>query len=197
MLDGFVADQPPRLPQESLLAELSEIGRPVENKEVGVEGVLTDELNAEGQEQTVGREELSETELPTEDPDPAIVEIFVEEADELLEQIEQAVQSWRENPGGDDYHEALIRELHTFKGGARVAGLIGLGTLSHDFETFIENWARQDTFPNEEFFDELLARYDALVTRLEQDKLAVTETNVEAAQQRADANLLPEPEPEP
>ena len=31
----------------------------------------------------------------------------------------------------------LLRYLHTFKGGARLAGLIGMGDLSHELETWL------------------------------------------------------------
>lgn len=72
-----------------------------------------------------------------EDYDPEIVEIFVEEALELLEDMERALHEWQEDWNNTDCVEELKRCLHTFKGGARLAGLSDLGDLSHNFETML------------------------------------------------------------
>lgn len=72
-----------------------------------------------------------------EDFDPEIIEIFVEEATELLEDIERALHDWQEDWNNTECVEELKRCLHTFKGGARLAGLTDLGDLSHDFETML------------------------------------------------------------
>ncbi|RYZ79934.1 MAG: hypothetical protein EOP04_26800, partial [Proteobacteria bacterium] len=72
-----------------------------------------------------------------EDYDPEIIEIFVEEANELLEDMERALHDWQEDWNNTDCVEELKRCLHTFKGGARLAGLTELGDLSHDFETML------------------------------------------------------------
>lgn len=71
------------------------------------------------------------------DFDPEIVEIFIEEATELLEDIERALHEWQEDWSNTDCVEELKRCLHTFKGGARLAGAMALGDLSHDFETVL------------------------------------------------------------
>ncbi|GGY82601.1 hypothetical protein GCM10011613_29300 [Cellvibrio zantedeschiae] len=72
-----------------------------------------------------------------EDFDPEIIEIFVEEATELLEDMERALHDWQEDWNNTDCVEELKRCLHTFKGGARLAGLTDLGDLSHNFETML------------------------------------------------------------
>jgi len=72
-----------------------------------------------------------------EDFDPEIIEIFVEEANELLEDMERALHDWQEDWTNTDCVEELKRCLHTFKGGARLAGLTDLGDLSHNFETML------------------------------------------------------------
>lgn len=71
------------------------------------------------------------------DVDVEIYEIFVEEADELLEEIDEAVNEWEGEWTAKEPVESLKRSLHTLKGGARLAGLMGLGELAHDFETFL------------------------------------------------------------
>ena len=72
-----------------------------------------------------------------EDFDPEIVEIFLEEAGELLEEIDTSLNEWQDDWNNTDCVEELKRSLHTFKGGARLAGLSDLGDLSHDFETIL------------------------------------------------------------
>lgn len=71
------------------------------------------------------------------DFDPEIIEIFIEEALELLEDIERALHQWQEDISDPQPVEELKRYLHTFKGGARLAGLTDLGDISHNFETVL------------------------------------------------------------
>ena len=71
------------------------------------------------------------------DFDPEIIEIFIEEANELLEEIDTSLNEWQEDWTNTASVEELKRLLHTFKGGARLAGLTDLGDLSHDFETIL------------------------------------------------------------
>src|SRR5690606_22798308 len=72
-----------------------------------------------------------------EDYDPEIIEIFIEEAGELLEDIERALHEWQDDWNNTECVEDLKRSLHTFKGGARLAGLTDIGDLSHEFESVL------------------------------------------------------------
>ena len=71
------------------------------------------------------------------DFDVEIIEIFFEEASELLEEIEHAIHNWESDWQSSEPADELKRILHTLKGGARLAGLVDIGDLSHDFETMI------------------------------------------------------------
>src|SRR5690606_24782420 len=62
-----------------------------------------------------------------EDMDAEVVELFLDEADELLESLEQGLHQWTENPAQLGIADGIKRDLHTFKGGARMAGLVTLG----------------------------------------------------------------------
>ncbi|GAB1262838.1 hybrid sensor histidine kinase/response regulator [Aurantivibrio plasticivorans] len=73
----------------------------------------------------------------SEEVDLEVFEIFIEEADELLEDIDNAVNDWEGDWEDSTQVESLKRSLHTLKGGARLAGLMGLGDLSHEFESFL------------------------------------------------------------
>ncbi|GAB3369358.1 Hpt domain-containing protein [Spongiibacter taiwanensis] len=71
------------------------------------------------------------------DMDPEILQVFLEEAGDLLEVIDQSIHSWSENGQDLSALDKIQRSLHTLKGGARLAGLSALGDVSHEFETAI------------------------------------------------------------
>lgn len=78
----------------------------------------------------------------SEGPEADILDIFLEEADDLLESMEQALGRWdaeRDNGSLDE----LLRILHTLKGGARLAGQSGLGDLAHDLEQHLSEAQQQ------------------------------------------------------
>ncbi|GGX44311.1 hybrid sensor histidine kinase/response regulator [Saccharospirillum salsuginis] len=102
-----------------------------------------------------------------EDIDLDILEIFIDEAGELLNELEQAIEDWQSEPGNELHADEMKRVLHTLKGGARLARLKNLGNLSHDFETYIIR-AQQDKQPlDEAFFRDILGRQDQLVRGVE------------------------------
>ena len=69
--------------------------------------------------------------------DPELLEIFLEEGVEILERSDAAVHAWRETPDDQDILAELQRELHTLKGGARMADITGIGDLAHAVESLI------------------------------------------------------------
>jgi chemosensory pili system protein ChpA (sensor histidine kinase/response regulator) len=71
------------------------------------------------------------------DFDPEVAAIFTEEALELIDASERALSDWRDKPGSPESATALKRPLHTLKGGARMAGIIAMGDLSHELETLV------------------------------------------------------------
>lgn len=75
-----------------------------------------------------------------EEIDPELMQAFVEEAHEVLEQADELIQQWQEenyNPKSDKISE-LRRQMHTLKGGARMVGKEGLGQLSHALESLLD-----------------------------------------------------------
>ena len=72
--------------------------------------------------------------------DPEIAAIFAEEAAEILDNSEAALQEVRQRQ--DQSAVAMLqRFLHTLKGGARMAGLLPMGDLSHALETLLQRIA--------------------------------------------------------
>ncbi len=107
------------------------------------------------------------------DLDTEIVEIFFEEADELLESMEQSLNDWANERGNELHLENLLRVLHTLKGGARLAGLINLGNLTHEFESFLVELQNRGFEPDETFFKDVHDRVDNVSTLLERYKQEV------------------------
>ncbi|GAA6166931.1 hybrid sensor histidine kinase/response regulator [Sessilibacter corallicola] len=94
------------------------------------------------------------------DIDPDIIEIFSEESFELLEEIDASVHDWMEDWERDDCSEKLKRLLHTFKGSARLAGLMGLGEAAHEFESYLIKHDRGEL--DDTFFNKVNAYYELL-----------------------------------
>jgi len=114
---------------------------------------LTEELEAADTLEVGGLDILEEVEVPEEAPlgpepeaeetaeaeevDEELVEIFLEEAHELLEGLEHTLQEWIQTPADLGPLAELQRTLHTLKGGARLAGIMAVGDLSHAFESLL------------------------------------------------------------
>ncbi|MGH8279518.1 MAG: Hpt domain-containing protein [Gammaproteobacteria bacterium] len=67
--------------------------------------------------------------------DPDLAGIFFDEANELLDSTDETLHQWSRNRGDAHCVTQLQRNLHTLKGGARMAGLSPMGDLSHELET--------------------------------------------------------------
>jgi len=74
--------------------------------------------------------------------DPELVSIFLGEADELMESLDRQFATLERDPGSKEPLAEVARALHTLKGGARMAGQEGIGTVSHKLETLIEHVAQ-------------------------------------------------------
>jgi len=71
------------------------------------------------------------------DVDDELVEIFLEEAEELLDNCENSLQRWNADNDDEESVQDLQRHLHTLKGGARMADLSPVGDLTHALESFV------------------------------------------------------------
>nr|WP_282450279.1 Hpt domain-containing protein [Microbulbifer sp. CAU 1566] len=117
--------------------------------------------------QPVSSDEISEAQRALlADIDPDVVEVFLEEASDLVDELEELIQNWEQEPEDKASPEALKRVLHTFKGGARMAALMGLGEVAHRFETVIENM-QSGSSPSAGFFADAHGIYDRLAAGVE------------------------------
>src|SRR5216117_516388 len=101
------------------------------------------------------------------DLDPELLQIFIEEAQELVPSVGSAMRDWRDNPDNAALGQALQRVLHTLKGSARMAGAMALGELTHHMETRVENAMSVKTLPTT-LFAELETSWDRMGILFEQ-----------------------------
>ncbi len=94
--------------------------------------------------------------------DTELFPIFEEEAQDLLPQLAAALRDWAQRPHQPDGADAAMRHLHTFKGGARLAGAMRLGELAHRLESRIEQLGVSRTPAQRDDIDILLAGSDAM-----------------------------------
>ena len=104
--------------------------------------------------------------LPKDQIDDEVLGIFLEEAEELNEAINQCVLDWASNPHTSEYYDNLLRHLHTMKGGARLAGLNSLGEYTHNFETFLISVQQNPVPLDEAFFATVNQRQDEIARRV-------------------------------
>jgi chemosensory pili system protein ChpA (sensor histidine kinase/response regulator) len=69
--------------------------------------------------------------------DHEIANIYSEEATELLEAAETSLTAWNRDRNDKERVAELQRQLHTLKGGARMAGISAMGDLSHELESLV------------------------------------------------------------
>ncbi|SFF54878.1 chemosensory pili system protein ChpA (sensor histidine kinase/response regulator) [Fontimonas thermophila] len=70
--------------------------------------------------------------------DLELAQTFAGEAEELMDILESALQRWQALPGDFTPARDMLRALHTYKGGARMAGLVAMGDAAHELESLIE-----------------------------------------------------------
>lgn len=100
--------------------------------------------------------------------DREILEIFIEEAAELHEGLDAAIQEWQKDPAQNAAPEEAQRILHTLKGGARLAGLSEIGDIAHDFENKILRAQQGHTKTNDAFFKLAYQQQDILHAKVEE-----------------------------
>lgn len=73
-----------------------------------------------------------------------LAEVFLAEAAELLESLDAAMTRLRQRPDDPAPRRDMLRVLHTFKGGARMSGMVAMGDRAHAFEALLEAVQERD-----------------------------------------------------
>ena len=171
-----------RMAQEELQSQLQESSVPREapaepTPESGedVEPIIVEALEAESHDQDVepASAELTDhsmTELDYTNIDDDLIDIFLEEAEELLESCESGLLILREDASDSKLVNRLQRYLHTLKGGARMAELTPVGDMTHLLESIVIKMSEHKIKADQVVFDHLNDAFDALNNMLESVK---------------------------
>ena len=143
------------------------------------------------------------------DVDVDLLDVFMEEGVDILDHSDSLMVRLREDPQDAESVVGLQRDLHTLKGGARMAGLAPIGDLAHATESLLEAVAagsRDLGAQGVEVLERAFDRLHAMVSRVGERRAIAMPLNllacVEAllrgeALPTAAAPELPAPEHEP
>ncbi|TWT21229.1 response regulator [Luteimonas marina] len=219
-----------RLEAERVEAERLEAER-LEAERLEAERLETERLEAEQEAEAAAEEARPSVDpavaallarvLASEQPDEALdtskldtelLDIFVEEASDLLDHSDGLLAQLRQSPDAREPLIGLQRDLHTIKGGARMAGVFTIGELGHAMESLLEAVVEQRCELDRTGIGLLEGGFDrlhALVTRVgERRAIAMPQALIDAfnalargrpllAEDAADGeSATPQPKPE-
>jgi len=115
--------------------------------------------------------EASRTPAPPPAPeasqDKELLDIFLEEAGDIVESTSVALTRWRGEPHNSLEVENLLRDLHTLKGGARMVEIAAIGDLAHELEFLYESVSAAVLPPGSALFALLQKGHDQLAQMLD------------------------------
>jgi chemosensory pili system protein ChpA (sensor histidine kinase/response regulator) len=89
---------------------------------------------------------------PISDVDEEISEIFVEEMEEVLEEMLSSYETWKNDPTETEALKTLRRNFHTLKGSGRLVGATVIGELGWRFENMLNRIIEGTFSTNEKVF---------------------------------------------
>jgi chemosensory pili system protein ChpA (sensor histidine kinase/response regulator) len=115
----------------------------------------------------VGREGV--TRLPAVDnsSEPALVQLFLEEAGDILDSADQALQQWQQDSESASNLSALQHEVQTLKGGAQMAAVGAVEILAQELALLYEGLVDRRLGPSAALFELLKRSHAALAEMLE------------------------------
>ena len=117
------------------------------------------EEEAKGTVQSIAAPELV---LETIDTDIELLEIFLEEAQELDDALNDSFSKWRADISNINTLKVLQRHLHTIRGGARMAGIRSIGDLTHEAESIYEAFVEARRTPTAQWLEIMQVVQDTL-----------------------------------
>ncbi len=166
-----VRNRKPLAEAESLIASLGALREQASAAEMLQDAPLVapsqhQDIEAVGEQDEAVVIRQQDAEPASDDPyaetDPEILEVFLEEAGDILDHTEQTLQAWKHTPDDQLLMTELQRELHTLKGGARMADITAIGDLSHAVESLMVKVAGGEINAGEPMFAVLEQAHDSL-----------------------------------
>ncbi len=144
--------------------ETTVIDDPNQTQELAMSASFSDVSSEATQEIVTGGEEFAREdpsataplagaeEYREENIDEEILEIFVEEADEVLGTMTDCLHAWRANNDDTKSLETLRRSYHTIKGSGRLAGAMVMGDFAWSIENLLNRVLDNKIVPNPGMF---------------------------------------------
>ncbi|OTG72566.1 hybrid sensor histidine kinase/response regulator [Acinetobacter sp. ANC 4218] len=101
------------------------------------------------------------------DFDEDLLDIFLEEAEELLGGIDQDLNTWSKDPSDTAALNNLMRYLHTLKGGANMIQATHIGLIAHELESIYERVIRHQIEVNPQLISIIRLVQDDLSDRIQ------------------------------
>lgn len=89
-------------------------------------------------------------------------ETYIQEANELLENLESSLLSLEDNPNDKSNIEQVFRVMHTLKGNSSMFGLTKIAEFVHDLETIYDKIRQGEMQLSKEILNTTLASFDHL-----------------------------------
>lgn len=93
-----------------------------------------------------------------------VMEIFLNECKEILEEIAPKLLNLEETPNDKDLINDIFRGVHTLKGNANSFGFVKLGEFVHHFEDLLSIYRKEDTFLEHKEVDLFIRSFDIVET---------------------------------
>ncbi|MCG9511943.1 Hpt domain-containing protein [Acinetobacter pittii] len=130
-----------------------------------IENVFSDQVTI-GQSVQLDRQFIS-SEHVNRHFDPDLLDIFLEEADELLEGMDTDLNIWVNDQGNFAALNNLMRYLHTLKGGANMIQATYIGLIAHELESIYERLIQKQLIASSALIDFMRLVQDDLADRLQ------------------------------
>ncbi len=142
------------------------ISPPAETEPVETEPDISEVAAAR---QTIEQQDVVQYSILADDADEEIVEIFIEEALEVLGELHEYLPQWRANNHDEEALAVVRRGFHTLKGSGRLLGAEMIGEFSWKFENMLNRVIDKKITVSESFFqvlDESLTVLPQLIEQL-------------------------------
>jgi chemosensory pili system protein ChpA (sensor histidine kinase/response regulator) len=160
-------------PSEELATPEPAVSESTEDEKLAFENADTLAFEIEDQLETMdaaGEAEPQAPDIAEVDYDEELVDIFLEEAEEIQENIDRILHDWSSDVENKELIAEVQRSLHTLKGGARMAGIAPVGDLSHAIESLMEAVTEGRLQPTAEFPKVVHACHDWLANAIDSVK---------------------------
>ncbi len=174
--DGLVAmlekvrNREPADSADTLMKQLQELSEriPEAGNAEDAAGAVVEDSGVEEQISVTEAEATRTADDPYAETDQELLQVFLEEASDIMENSEQTLQNWKQAPDDQSLMVELQRELHTLKGGARMADITEIGDLAHAVESLIVKAAEGEVAARESMFVVLQQAHDHLSGMVDQ-----------------------------